>query len=188
MKYKIICVLLIFSLNGKTQPLLDCAKTTTYKKLFIKSNQNLYSNLSIGNASPSVIDSSINCFKIDYSDIKDSLGNIYFDFKIYRTVENFSDNHWKKKEVPCMHIYICGLKFTDSTNQYYNDTFIYYIEIPKFLDGEYWIDITSKVNSISVPCSECIENHESKEKYISAINITPLNWYNIKTYNNTLNR
>ena len=179
MRYLLFYTFLIVSFYSKAQPLPECAGTIN-KRLFVKSNENLLSNLRIGNASPSDLDSTINCFEIDYSEIKDSLGNIFFDFKIYRTIENFSDNIWEKKKVPCMHIYIGGLNFKDSTDHYYNDTFTYYIEISKFMKGEFWIDVATMNNFVSVPCRQCIENHGNKGKYINAINITPDNWEKCK--------
>lgn len=159
------------------QPKPDCAGTGAKKRLFVKSKENLLSDLVIMTASPSDIDSTINCFTIGNYKIKDSIGSIFFDLKIYKTIADFSDDHWHRKKVECMHIYIKGLNFTDSANKYFKDTFTYYIEIPKFLNGEYWIDVSKITNNLfSVPCGECIENHYSRGKYITAMNITPNKW------------
>jgi len=171
-------------LGVKAQPEPDCFGAN--KRLFVKSYQNLLSDLIIGNASPSDLDSgTTKCYEIGYYKIIDSLGYLFFDFKIYQTIYDFSDDVWRNKNVENMHIYVNGLMFKDSTNKYYKDTFTYYLEIPKFYNGDYWIDVSkvSKDNLISVPCRECIENHDSWGEYINALNITPVDWDSIKIKN-----
>ncbi len=162
------------------QPLPDCAGTTATKRLFIKSNQNLLCT-GVARSNPINLDSAkTRCFKIAEYKINTINDQCYFDLKVYKNLIDF-DLEWNKKKIaPHMKIYISGLNFKDADNKYYGDTFTYYLEIPEFIEGEYWIDVSKQIHtSISVPCRECTENHESRGEFIKAVNITPYYWEKI---------
>lgn len=167
MRYVLFNICLILSFYCKAQPVPDCDKIRTNKRIFVKSQQDLIVDLRVGNASPHGINKDTNCFKIGYYDIKDSLGKIFFDFKIYKTSSDFSDDVWEDKDVPNMRIYIYGLNLKDITNHYNNDTFTYYIEIPEFLEGEYWIDVSNCKDVVPIRCFMCKDS-------IDALNINLL--------------
>jgi hypothetical protein len=169
MKYILSYIFVMLEVLGNAQPLPDCSSTTTNKLLFIKSNQKLSSNLTHGNIGYSNLDSITNCFTIDYSDIKVGLNKIYFDFKVYKTITDYDLDHNQKKLTQFMHIYIGGLNFKDSVNKYYNDIFTYYLNIPGFKEGTYFIDVSKKSKIKKVMCRMCRDS-------IDATDITPDKW------------
>ena len=156
MRYVLFNICLILTFYGKAQPVPDCDKISTNKRIFVKSQQDLIIDLRVGNASPYGINKDTNCFKIGYYDIKDSLRTFFFDFKIYKTIRDFSDNFWDHKEVPNMHFYFYNLNLKDTIgHHYYKDSFNYYIEIPEFSAGEYWIDVSNCKEVVSMHCPLC---------------------------------
>jgi hypothetical protein len=171
MRRIIITILTFLTFLSKAQPVPDCARSDVKKRLFVKSIENLICNLRVGNIRCcSNLDSTVNCFTIAYSDIKDSMSNIYFDFKIYKTIEDYDLDYNQKKTSSFMHIFIGGLNLKDFVNHYYKDTFNLYIEIPKFIAGIYYMDVSKNgMNKILVSCDICRES-------IVALNITPYNW------------
>ena len=173
MKYLLSYIFLVVEVFCNAQPLPDCAKTTTNKLLFIKSSENLVSDLTVGNTQPSYLDSITSCFRIDYSDVKVGLNSIYFDFKIYKNNIDYFYRYKKSKQF--MHVYMRGLNFKDSKNRFYNDTFKYYLYIPKFKEGIYYIDVSKKKKIKKVICQMCIDS-------IKAIDITPEIWSKCSIY------
>jgi antitoxin component YwqK of YwqJK toxin-antitoxin module len=149
-------------------------------KAIIKSNQNLLCT-GVARSNPINLDSAkTRCYRIAEYKINTINNQCYFDLKVYKNLIDY-DLEWNQKKMALhMKIYISGLNFKDASNKYYGDAFTYYLEIPEFIEGEYWIDVSKQIHpSISVPCRECTENHESRGEFIKAVNITPHYWEKI---------
>lgn len=83
MRYVLFNISLILSFYDRAQPIPECDQIRTNKRMFVKRQQDLIVDLKVGNASPHGINNDTNCLKIGYYDIRDSLGTLFFDFKIY---------------------------------------------------------------------------------------------------------
>ena len=159
MKKLISIIFYIFSSSLiHSQPIPDCAKNSVNNKLFIKSKINLFCN-DLDNSS--YLDSTTTCHVVPNFKIKDSLGNIFFELKFYKSISDFSDAHWKNKKVTMMKIYFNNLNSIDSINLY--------LEIPKFKEGTFFIDVSKKRKIKKVNCYMCKDS-------IEAIDITPKKW------------
>lgn len=164
MKYLLLVLLIFVSCASKSQPVPDCFRAT--KRLFIKSNENLLGDLVSYGAAPSELDSTVRCLRIHEYLIKDSLGYTLFDFKIYNTIKDYSERKDSSHEIDYMHIYVYGLELKDSLHKYQRDTFNYYLEIPKFMKGEYWIHVSDKSKILL----------ERSRGFGDIFNITPKKW------------
>ena len=158
-KYLFICLLICGSFLCKAQPLPKCVDAT--KRLFIKSDVEIL--FEEQNKTYSYIDSSrIECFKIWNAQIKDTLNSYFFEFEIYQ-----SNNIYQKKDEQKMHFFVLGLTLESTNNNFSKDTFNFYIEIKKFKEGIYFIDVSkNNMDIIFVNCYMCRDT-------IAALNITP---------------
>jgi hypothetical protein len=172
---KLVLIISLFSFFlSNAQPVPDCAKNSASTRLFLKGSDQLFCDL--GHAIPSYINE---CFAIYPYQIKDKRSINYFKINVYKNINDFSDDSWNRKKEAKMNV----LKsVNDSSNGkkaikmeiYFvniikKDSFNFYLEIPEFKEGAYFIDV-SKIKKIKkVECPMCIDS-------IDATDITPDKW------------
>lgn len=161
MKKLISIIIFTFSsLLIQAQPIPDCAKNSAYKKIFLEGDKELICDLKQFNSIPNNINS---CFTISQYKIKDSLNITYFSFNIYKSINDFSENRNK------MEIYFINVLGKKS--------FSLYLEIAKFKEGIYFIDVSKKGKIKKVSCQMCRDT-------IEAIDVTPKKWCTRKRWRN----
>jgi hypothetical protein len=159
-----LIVLLLSSFLLNAQPIPDCAESSVSKRLFLKGNEELLCDLEWSGAKPSSING---CRAISTYRIKDSLSSNYFIMNVYKNIKDFSDDIWKREKVDKMQVY-----FVNNVNE---KSFNYFLEIPEFKKGIYFIDV-SKGNKVKkMNCQMCRDS-------IDAIDITPQNWTENETF------
>ncbi len=169
--FKIIKLVLIISLLWLTfsnaQPIPACAKNLASTRLFLySSDQQLLCDLVRYGAIPSRVSG---CFVIHPYQMKDRQNTICFKVNVYNNIEDFSDDSWKRKKVTKMEIYFVNIIKKDSFN--------FYLEIPEFKEGIYFIDVSKKNKIKIVNCYMCKDS-------INAIDITPHKWEKRKKWRN----
>jgi hypothetical protein len=108
------------------QPISECVDIT--KRLFLTCNNDTLLYLTDFNI-PEAIGLKESCFRI--RDIKDSLSTKLFVIEIYQ-----SDKYFHKKNEKEMKIFL--------TNLIVENSFNYYLNIPEFIEGTFFIDVSKK--------------------------------------------
>jgi hypothetical protein len=102
------------------------------------------------------------CFRI--RDIKDSLSTKLFKIEIYQSGKYFPKKNGKKMEIFLTHLIV-------------ENSFNYYLNIPKFKEGIYFIDVSKLRKIKKVNCQMCRDT-------IEAIDVTPKKWCPKKRWRN----
>jgi hypothetical protein len=162
MKKLILFTTLLFSFYfSNAQPIPDCARNITDSKIFLEGPNELLCDLTKYGAYPSDLSG---CFVIDSYRIKDSLNTRYFKINIYKDIYNYSNS--SKKDIDKMEVYFFNVM---------NKNFNYYLIVPDFKKGSFFIDV-SKTHKIKyVECQMCRQS-------IQAFDITPEKWSEIKKW------
>ncbi|TPG40864.1 hypothetical protein [Flavobacterium pectinovorum] len=171
-----ILLISFYSLNA--QPLHECYSETGIK-IALKGNEELQCSLS-----PSF---NLNdCFFIDPSYIKDSLGIAYFKIKIYKNITDASDDTWKGKKIYLKDsVYIHKIRDVDKMVIYVakfdkNERISFYLEISEFKKGSFFID-ASKIDTVKYERMKSVEYHRGSDT-IQGFDITPEKWTEIKKW------
>lgn len=164
-----------YSLNA--QPIHECYSETGIK-ITLKGNDELNCSLS---PSFDVND----CFFIHKSYIKDSLGITYFKFNIYKNMIDASDDTWKGKKMYTKDsVYTHKVRDVDKMIIYVgnfdrNDHISFYLEIPEFKKGSFYIDVKKNDGK------EDVYYHEYNNNFgAPPYDITPEKWSDIKEWGN----
>ena len=150
---KVIIIFLAF-LNfafTNAQPLQDCF--TASKRLFLTCNNDTLLYKTDTNINEAFATKS-KCFRI--RDIIDSLNTKLFKIEIY-----LSDKHFKKIDDRKMVIFLTNLVMKNSFN--------YYLNIPKFKEEIYFINVSKKRKTKKVGCYMCKDS-------INTIDVLPNTW------------
>jgi hypothetical protein len=164
-KKPFIIIILFVSLFANAQPVSDCARVS--RRIFINSDSDeeflvlINSRIYEGQIRASsheigfVLPSRLQCFivvKLEENDMQSKF------FKI----EVYSNRSWPKIHDKKMAIYVSGIKPE-------KDSFDFYLNIPKFKEGVYFIDVSKKRKTKKVSCQMCRDS-------IKAIDISPRKW------------
>jgi hypothetical protein len=162
--YLLIVLLQFFLTNAQPNPKFSCARESVFTKLFMYGNKDFYCNLSIIN---SLQFSNINnCFAINEIQIRDSLITNYFKIDVYKSLSNFFDDTQRNVKTNKMEFFLINFNRNDLIN--------YYLEIPEFKKGIYFVDVSKKGTLKKVRCHEC------KDSVVNTIDITPQKWVKCK--------
>ncbi len=165
MKKLLFSIFFLVSLFANAQPVSDCARVS--RRIFINSdsdeeflvliNSRIYegqiraSSHEIGFVLPSILQ----CFivvKLEENDMQSK----FFKMEVY------SNQSWPKIHDKKMAIYVSGIKPE-------KDSFDFYLNIPKFKEGIYFIDVSKLKKTKTVHCDMCRDSIES-------IDISPRKW------------
>jgi hypothetical protein len=144
----------------KAQPVPDCAQSL--RRLFIKSNDSMLSNLPYFGTTPSYIGNIVKCFAVETNN-KPLTHQYFIEVKLYpKDAYHYWDDE-PRKELMSMTVRIC----TENNPA----TFDYYIHISKYEAGIFCVDVSDKENTdiIQIDCSDCF-------KKINALEVTPKTW------------
>jgi len=186
-----ILLFLILPNYGSAQPVPSCSGT--YSRMYIKPYQDLLygSGMNIV-GSYTLYSNKINCGDI-YS-IGGIAGICFVKIELFKDMKEYDKYYWKNIPAEFMRIYITNPQWNDSTRMYYypendlpenalpmryycEETFAYYLEIPKFYNGDIWIDV-SKVpenNTVLLPCGNNMW-YDCETPHVPILNITPVEY------------
>jgi hypothetical protein len=126
-----------------------------------------------------------NCFFLSKSTIKDSLGITYFKLTIYKNMIDASDDKFKGRKMYTKDsVYTHKVRDVDKMMIYIenfnrNDNISFYLEIPEFKKGSFFIDVKKDDGMEGVYYDEYNNNFGAP-----AYDITPKEWSEIKKWKN----